>query len=80
MPNVPVNQGCSRSQATVSAASSAYVPPSVLINAQMELLHVFGDVSNYLGLPVGRVDFNLLNLIRKDFRTEVQTLVHQAQH
>ena len=64
----------------LSAASSAYVPPSVLINAQMELLHVFGDVSNYLGLPVGRVDFNLLNLIRKDFRTEVQTLVHQAQH
>ncbi len=52
----------------------------MLINAQMELLHVFGDVSNYLGLPVGRVDFNLLNLIRKDFRTEVQTLVHQAQH
>ena len=64
----------------LSAASSAYVPPSVLINAQMELLHVFGDVSDYLGLPVGRVDFNLLNLIRKEFRTEVQTLVHQAQH
>jgi two-component system CheB/CheR fusion protein len=64
----------------LSAASSAYVPPSVLINAQMELLHVFGDVSDYLGLPVGRVDFNLLTLIRKEFRTEVQTLVHQAQH
>lgn len=64
----------------LSAATSAYVPPSVLINAQMELLHVFGDVSSYLGLPVGRVDFNLLALIRKEFRTEVQTLVHQAQH
>lgn len=63
-----------------SAAASVYVPASVMVNAQLELLHVFGDVSDYLRLPSGRVDFNLLSLIRKEWRTEVQTLIHQAQH
>lgn len=63
-----------------SAAASVYVPPSVMINAQMELRHVFGDVGDYLRLPPGRVDLNLLSLVRKEWRTELQTLVHQAQH
>jgi two-component system CheB/CheR fusion protein len=63
-----------------SAAASFYVPASVMVNAHLELLHVFGDVSDYLRLPAGRVDFNLQALIRKEWRTEVQTLVHQAQH
>jgi two-component system CheB/CheR fusion protein len=62
-----------------SAAASFYVPASVLVNSQLELLHVFGDVGDYLRLPSGRVDFNLQTLIRKEWCTEVQTLVHQAQ-
>lgn len=63
-----------------TAAAQAYVPPSVLISAQMDLRHVFGDVGDYLRLPPGRVDFNLMALLRKEWRTELQTLVHQAQH
>lgn len=63
-----------------SAAASVYVPPSVMVNSQMELRHVFGDVSDFLRLAPGRVDFNLLALIRKEWRTELQTLAHQAQH
>ncbi len=63
-----------------SAAAGVYVPPSVMVNAQMELRHVFGDVSEFLRLAPGRVDFNLLALVRKEWRTELQTLVHQAQH
>lgn len=61
-------------------AFSAYVPPSVMVNNQLDVLHVFGDVSRYLKIPAGRLDFNLLNLIGRPWRTEVQTLVHQMQH
>ncbi len=63
-----------------AAAAGVYVPPSVMVNAQMELRHVFGDVGEFLRLAPGRVDFNLLSLIRKEWRTELQTLIHQAQH
>ena len=62
------------------AAFGAYVPPSVMVNSQLDVLHVFGDVSRYLKIPAGRLDFNLLNLIGRPWRTEVQTLVHQMQH
>lgn len=63
----------------MSVALAAYVPPSVLINTQLELRHVFGDVSEYLRLAPGRVDFNLLSLISRDWSTELQTLVYEAQ-
>ncbi|MBS1143209.1 MAG: Protein-glutamate O-methyltransferase [Proteobacteria bacterium] len=62
------------------AAFGAYVPPSVMVNSQLDVLHVFGDVSQFLKIPAGKLDFNLLNLIGRPWRTEVQTLVHQMQH
>ena len=64
----------------LSAAAAVFVPPSVMVNAQMDLRHVFGDVGDFLRLPSGRVDLNLLTLVRKEWRTELQTLVHQARH
>jgi two-component system, chemotaxis family, CheB/CheR fusion protein len=64
----------------LAAATNVYVPPSVLIDAQMELRHVFGDVTRFLRVPQGRVDFNVLSLIGKEWRTELQALVHQVRH
>ncbi len=63
----------------LEAAAHAYLPPSVLVNGQLEVLHVFGDVSRFLAIPAGRPDFSLVSLIRRDLRTEVQTLIYQAQ-
>ncbi|MDD2741116.1 MAG: chemotaxis protein CheB [Rhodocyclaceae bacterium] len=62
------------------AAFAAYVPPSVMVNTQLDVLHVFGDVSPFLKIPTGRVDFNLLSMVGRPWRTELQTLVHQMQH
>lgn len=56
-----------------------YAPPSLLINHGFEILHVFGEVNRVLGIPSGRPDFNLLALVRKEFRTELQTLLHQVR-
>lgn len=60
-------------------AASTYVPPSIVISATLDVLHVFGDVSRFLQIPQGRMDFNLLNMVRKEWRTEIQTLIYQAQ-
>lgn len=86
MDAVPVHRGPipprprSLEERFFTTAAARYVPPSVMINAQMDLRHVFGDVGDYLRLPSGRVDFNLLALARKEWRSELQTLVHQATH
>lgn len=63
----------------VEAAALAYVPPSVLIDASGDVLHIHGDTSQFLQIPAGRPDLNVLNLIRKDFRAELQALIHQCR-
>ncbi|MFA7238835.1 MAG: chemotaxis protein CheB [Sulfuricellaceae bacterium] len=60
------------------ALSEIYAPPSVLINRSMDVLEVHGDVQNYLHFPAGKLEMNLAQLLRREWRTEVQTLVHHA--
>jgi two-component system CheB/CheR fusion protein len=63
----------------LEALAEAYAPPSLLVNQSFEILHVFGEVNRVIGIPSGRPDFNLLGLIRREFRTELQTLLHQVR-
>jgi two-component system CheB/CheR fusion protein len=63
----------------LQALAEAYAPPSLLVNQSFEILHVFGEVNRVMGIPSGRPDFNLLGLIRKRIRTELQTLLHQVR-
>lgn len=60
------------------AVLDASLPPSVVITPQLDIRHVFGDVSCFLNLRSGRPDFNLLSLIRPDWRIEAQTLIYQV--
>jgi two-component system CheB/CheR fusion protein len=60
------------------ALSEIYAPPSVLINRNMDVIEVHGDVQNYLHFPAGKLEMNLAQLLRREWRTEVQTLVHHA--
>ena len=44
--------GASREQSIVKAAAQIYVPPSVVVNADMQIQqHVLGDASTYLQFP-----------------------------
>jgi two-component system CheB/CheR fusion protein len=62
----------------IRAVLDASLPPSVVVNAQLEVRHVFGDASAYLNLPAGRPDLNLLSLIRPEWKLEAQTLLYQT--
>jgi two-component system CheB/CheR fusion protein len=75
----PIRRQRSVEERFSEAAFAAYVPPSVMVNNQLDVLHVFGDVSPFLKIPTGRVDFNLLNMVGRPWRTELQTLLHQMQ-
>ena len=60
------------------ALSEIYAPPSVLINKDMDVLEIHGDMQNFLHFPSGKLEMNLAQLLRREWRTEVQTLVHHA--
>ncbi len=60
------------------ALSEIYAPPSVLINKNMDVVEVHGDMQNFLHFPSGKLELNLTQLLRREWRTEVQTLVHHA--
>jgi PAS domain S-box-containing protein len=45
-------------------ALNRYVPPSVLVNANMHVLYFRGDTSPYLTPPTGRATFNLLHMAK----------------
>jgi two-component system CheB/CheR fusion protein len=60
------------------ALSEIYAPPSVLINKEMDVVEIHGDMQNFLQFPSGKFEMNLAQLLRREWRTEVQTLVHHA--
>lgn len=60
------------------ALSEIYAPPSVLINKEMNVIEIHGDVQAFLQFPSGKMETNLAQLLRREWRTEVQTLVHHA--
>lgn len=61
------------------ALSEIYAPPSVLINKNLDVVEVHGDMQNYLHFPAGKLELNLTQLLRREWRTEVQTLIHHAE-
>ena len=67
-------------QRLMDAAVARYVPATVLINAAFEVQHIHGDVAHFLTISAGKPTTNLLQLIRREFRSDLQLLVHQVEH
>ena len=55
-----------------------YTPASVVIDADMEILHVRGHTSPYLELAPGKAGLNLLNMVREGLGLALRTAVHTA--
>ena len=53
-------------------------PNSVLINKDMEILHVYGDVSNFLKISSGRPSTNLNNVILPTLKQELRAYVYKV--
>lgn len=47
----------------IGALMKAYVPPCLLVNEQMNIMHVFGDASAILKVPAGDATLNALKLL-----------------
>ncbi|UNU27289.1 response regulator [Microcoleus vaginatus HSN003] len=56
-----------------------YAPASVLVNEQMKILQVRGDIDPYLRVAAGTPDLNLLTMARPGLLVELRTAIYQAQ-
>ncbi|WP_408641815.1 CheR family methyltransferase [Spirosoma rhododendri] len=55
-----------------------YAPPSILVNAEYDILNVSGRAGLYLQISDGEPSKNLLKLIRPELRLELRTAFYQA--
>lgn len=56
-----------------------YVPASVVIDTNMDILHVRGRTSPYLELAPGKASFNLLKMARPGLLPGLRTALHAAR-
>ena len=58
-----------------------YAPPSVLVNADHDIVHVSDTAGRYLQIPGGAPSYNLLTVVRPELRLELRAaLFHAGQH
>ncbi len=55
-----------------------YIPPTIAITESNQPLIIFGDVNRYLKIPAGEVDFDVINLLRKDLSPTLGLALHKA--
>ncbi len=57
-----------------------YAPIGVVIDDQMQVLQLRGDIDRYLKLAHGVANLNLFNLVRSGLLVELRAAIYQAQH
>ncbi|MET0621765.1 MAG: CheR family methyltransferase, partial [Pyrinomonadaceae bacterium] len=58
-----------------------YAPPSVLVNAQHEIVHISESAGRFLQIPGGEPSYDLLTVVRPELRLELRAAVfHAEQH
>lgn len=55
-----------------------YVPPSLLINQHLELVHSFGDTRRLLVQPEGKATLDILRMVEGDLRMAMNAALHKA--
>lgn len=56
-----------------------FVPPSVVLNQDLNIVQFFGITEPYLGSIGGKESFNILKMIREDLLTDLKTLLQLVQ-
>lgn len=55
-----------------------HMPASLLVNERQELLHVFGDVGNYLRTPTGKATLDALQMVDENMKVALSSALHRA--
>ncbi|MBF0266374.1 MAG: PAS domain-containing protein, partial [Gammaproteobacteria bacterium] len=57
----------------VNVLSDRYIPLTIVVNEEMEIIHIFGDTQGYFILPSGKMENNLTKMSRKEFSIPLAT-------
>ena len=63
---------------TNAALLRHYTPAAVLVSPELEVLHLTGDTSPYLGLATGEPSLNVLKLVRRELRMHLRGALQKA--
>lgn len=55
-----------------------YIPPSLLMSTEGDIIEIFGDTSAFLSIKKGKADFNAFALIKPPFRAELRAFSHRV--
>ncbi|WP_170294643.1 chemotaxis protein CheB [Roseospira navarrensis] len=85
VPEQPGRRPQQRSQDTVEALAirtyiNSAMPPSVVVDENLDILFLHGDLTAFVRMPQGKPDMNLARMIISDLRTESRALVHKARN
>ena len=58
---------------------AAYVPATLLVNSNSDVLVFRGQVNPYVSIEPGNASFNVTKLVRKELRPTVQTAIYRAK-
>jgi two-component system, chemotaxis family, CheB/CheR fusion protein len=56
-----------------------YVPPSVIIDENFDIVHTIHHVGKYVSLPVGKISLNLLKMLPRETGIIVNSLIRRAE-
>ena len=57
----------------------ALLPPCLLVNDKNELVHSYGDCSEFISIPTGSVTLDIFSLIRNDLKIALSTALREAR-
>ncbi|MNQ04789.1 Phytochrome-like protein cph1 [compost metagenome] len=58
---------------------SKYTPASVIVNDQMDIVHINGSIADFIGFSTGKPTFNLLKMAREGLAFELRNTFHKAK-
>jgi two-component system CheB/CheR fusion protein len=62
-----------------SAVIDYLMPAVVIVDDKSDIIYTRNNVSPYLNVPTGKMDTNLLKMIRDDLRVDARTLLHKSR-
>lgn len=65
-------------QKSAEAIMISKSPASVVVNEQMDIVHIHGDITPFLQAPQGKPTFNLLRMAREGLGFELRNAIHKA--
>ena len=72
-------EGLDLQRETEQLILNRYAPATVLVNEEMKILQVRGDIDPYFKVVAGTPDLNLLTMARAGLLVELRTAIYEAQ-